>query len=68
MSIYQDQWTLDYANERQVAMRRAPGAAVCQDEECDLSGGYAHVGWCEPCECGKRHAIAECPNAKGSST
>ena len=36
-------------------------AAVCIDEECELSGGYAHVGPCEPCNCGDEHAIEECP-------
>lgn len=50
-----------FCRPEHVAMRNAPGAAVCVDEECDLSGGYAHVGPCEPCACGKQHAIDECP-------
>lgn len=52
---------LDYFAPWQVALRRAPGAAVCCDPDCDLSGGAAHVGDCEPCTCGKEHAVAECP-------
>lgn len=54
-----------------VEMRLAPGASVCVDEACELSGGFAHVGECEPCSCGYEHAIAECPAsrdaAKGST-
>lgn len=45
---------------RVVGMRNAKGAVVCIDDECDLSGGFAHVGPCEPCGCPLRHAIAEC--------
>lgn len=56
-----NQFERDYFSDEQVRMRRAPGAALCTDELCDLSGGAAHVGPCEPCECGKEHAIAECP-------
>lgn len=44
-----------------LAQRRAPGASVCIDEECTLSGDCAHVGDCEPCGCPLNHAIAECP-------
>ena len=44
-----------------VTLRTAPGAALCCDEECELSGFRAHVGPCEPCECPLRHAIEECP-------
>ena len=44
-----------------VAMRRSPRAAVCTDETCGLSGGFAHVGDCEPCGCPLRHAVDECP-------
>lgn len=54
--------TADYATAEQVAARTAPGAVVCCDPDCDLSGGYAHVGLCEPCGCGKEHALAECPS------
>ncbi len=36
---------------------------VCVDEECDLSGGYAHAGPCEACDCPLRHARAECPQS-----
>lgn len=43
-----------------VAMRNARNAALCIDQECTLSGGYAHVGPCEPCTCPLRHAIQEC--------
>ena len=40
---------------------REEASSYCIDEDCDLSGGYAHAGPCEACECGRRHAIAECP-------
>lgn len=43
------------------AARQAPGASVCADPNCGLSGYYAHVGMCAPCECGMSHARAECP-------
>ena len=36
-------------------------ASVCIDEDCTLSFGEAHVGLCEPCQCGLEHAAAECP-------
>lgn len=45
----------------QVEMRNAPFASVCADEDCDLSGGNAHVGPCDPCGCPARHAVRECP-------
>lgn len=51
----------DYATPAMVALREAPGADVCCDLDCALSGGYAHVGDCTACHCGKRHALAECP-------
>ena len=51
----------DHCQDWQVALRTAPGASLCCDPDCDLSGGYAHVGDCIPCTCGKEHAIAECP-------
>lgn len=35
--------------------------SVCNDEECELSGGMAHVGDCMPCACGLEHASYECP-------
>ncbi len=35
--------------------------SLCCDNECWLSGGYAHAGPCEDCGCGDEHAIAECP-------
>ncbi len=44
-----------------VALRTEPGAALCCDDDCDLSGGRAHVGLCEPCTCGLAHALEECP-------
>ena len=47
-----------------VAMRRAPHVAVCVDETCALSGGFAHVGDCEPCGCPLRHAADECPHLR----
>lgn len=51
----------DYATPEMVTRRNSMQESVCVDPECDLSGGYAHVGPCEPCDCGKRHAIGECP-------
>lgn len=57
-----DPFARDYANVRQTAMRSRIGASLCNDNDCDLSGGYAHVGPCTPCRCGKRHAVAECPD------
>lgn len=42
-----------------VALRERSG--VCIDDDCDLSGGYAHAGPCEPCGCKWNHAVAECP-------
>lgn len=33
---------------------------VCCDEDCALSGGEAHAGDCEPCDCGLLHAREEC--------
>ena len=50
-----------------VALRRAPGACLCIDGECGLSGGRAHVGPCERCPCPKEHAIEECPVVRGES-
>jgi hypothetical protein len=44
-----------------VALRKAPHASVCIDDECELSGSYAHVGPCEPCGCPLLHAVDECP-------
>lgn len=44
-----------------VARRKAPSASVCVDYECTLSGGFAHVGPCEPCACPMLHAVEECP-------
>ncbi len=43
-----------------VKLRTAPNASTCGDIECTLSGGFSHVGPCEPCGCPLRHAIAEC--------
>ena len=60
-----DQHRQDYCAPWQVALRDAPGEGLCSDEDCDLSGGYAHVGECMPCDCGKRHAIDECPVGRG---
>ena len=51
-----------FCTEEMVRLRTQKCAAVCTDEECSLSGGYAHVGPCEPCTCGMEHAIAECPD------
>jgi hypothetical protein len=51
-----------YCTVEMEMMRTTPGASVCTDEECSLSGGYAHIGPCEPCKCGMEHAIDECPN------
>ena len=47
-----------------VALRTAPGASLCADDECGLSGGYAHVGPCEPCACPQCHAVEECPDTR----
>jgi hypothetical protein len=57
---YQD----PYSTPEMEALREAPGASVCVDEDCTLSGGYAHVGPCESCGCPLEHAIEECPNRK----
>jgi len=51
-----------YCTHKMVRMRTSPGASVCTDEECSLSGGYAHIGPCEKCRCKMEHAIDECPN------
>lgn len=51
----------DYETPEMVARRNADDAVVCRDPECRLSGGFAHVGECSACDCGKRHAIEECP-------
>ena len=51
----------DYATPEMVARRNALDTSVCCDPECRLSGGFAHVGDCAPCDCGKRHAAEECP-------
>jgi hypothetical protein len=48
-----------------VFRRQAPGASCCIDPDCDLSGGYAHVGPCEPCSCPMHHASWECPLRPG---
>lgn len=55
-----DDFERDYCAPEQVALRCQRNASTCIDLECDLSGGMSHVGPCEPCSCGKRHAIAEC--------
>ncbi|MCK9567389.1 hypothetical protein M0R72_00400 [Candidatus Pacearchaeota archaeon] len=51
-----------YCTDEMVRLRTQRYASVCVDEKCSLSGGYAHVGPCEPCKCGMEHAIAECPD------
>lgn len=51
-----------YATPDMVALRCERGATVCVDVDCNLSGGFAHVGPCEPCDCPDEHAKAECPN------
>ena len=51
----------DYCQPFMVHMRQQKGCAVCIDPDCNLSGGYAHAGPCEPCGCPDEHAIAECP-------
>ncbi len=56
----------NHCTPRQVYLRNRPGVSVCIDLDCDLSGGYAHVGPCEPCGCGQRHAIEECVTAQPS--
>jgi hypothetical protein len=50
-----------YTTPEMMAARKAPYASCCVDDDCDLSGGWAHVGPCDPCTCGEEHAIAECP-------
>lgn len=60
-----------YATPEMVAMRHDPSGSVCVDMGCTLSGGYAHAGPCEPCSCGARHAVQECPvgtSDRGAST
>lgn len=49
----------DYTEPWQIELRER--SACCVDEECDLSGGFAHAGECEPCSCPARHAQRECP-------
>ena len=55
-----------YCTDEMVRLRTQRCASCCIDEECSLSGGYAHVGPCEPCTCGMEHAIAECPDRPAS--
>lgn len=52
----------DYNLDWQVSARQY--GSVCLDLECNLSGGMAHIGPCDPCGCPKRHAIAECPKLR----
>ena len=54
-------FNLTYATPLMARLRSLPGASVCVDEDCELSGGFAHIGPCEPCGCGHEHAIEECP-------
>lgn len=54
-----------HARPEVVFRRQAPGASCCIDPDCDLSGGYAHVGPCEPCPCPMHHAAWECPSRPG---
>lgn len=49
-----------YCTPEMVKMREE-AFSLCADNDCDLSGGYAHAGDCEVCSCGKRHALLECP-------
>ncbi len=51
---------LNYCQPWVMVLREAPDADVCADPLCKLSGGYSHVGDCEPCSCGLMHAKAEC--------
>lgn len=51
----------EYDSPWVVALREEPGAVLCCDPDCDLSGGRAHVGLCESCTCGRFHAVEECP-------
>jgi hypothetical protein len=53
-------WEELYAMPAMLEARRRR-VLLCLDPCCDLSGGYAHVGPCEPCGCGAEHAVAECP-------
>lgn len=43
------------------------GDPLCRDVACKLSGGWAHVGPCEPCSCGLNHAIEECPKKENDA-
>lgn len=54
-----------YMDPRLVALRHKRGVLVCIDEECELSGGAAHAGPCEPCACPLEHAVEECPEGEG---
>lgn len=49
-----------YNEPWQVALRLC-SVDLCDDIQCDLSLGYLHAGPCEPCSCGMRHAVWECP-------
>lgn len=52
-----------YCHPAMLALRRRPSPhSVCIDLACDLSGGFSHAGPCEPCGCGLRHAVEECPD------
>ncbi len=53
-----------YADPRFVDLRHERGASLCADPECNLSGGHAHVGPCEPCRCPMEHAVDECPEGR----
>jgi hypothetical protein len=57
-----------YCQDWQLTQRYSGGIGLvggalelCSDPNCDLSGGYAHAGPCEPCGCPARHAVQECP-------
>jgi hypothetical protein len=57
-----------YCTPDVIALRSQPLVSVCIDDDCDLSGGYAHVGPCEPCACPLKHAIEECPHYRAQKS
>ena len=57
---YDADGNLTTAGKAEMVAAREAAESLCCDPECRLSGGFAHVGDCTPCGCGKRHAAEEC--------
>lgn len=53
-------WVDPHCRPDVVALRSSLHQSLCADDDCDLSGGYAHIGPCEVCKCPLKHAIEEC--------